>query len=80
MGIWIFQGDEDEVVRFVAAMSLGMINDKWATKPLIDALEDESKDVCAAVLSSLRKITGKKSFGRDSEEWLEWWQENRSEM
>ncbi len=68
--------DKEALVRSNAAVALGEIRDPRVVEPLIAALKDESRDVRSRAAEALRKITGK-DFGKDSDRWHEWWEENR---
>jgi HEAT repeat protein len=68
--------DEEGRVRLDAAVALGEMRDPRVVEPLIAALKDESRDVRSRAAEALRKITGK-DFGKDSDRWHEWWEENR---
>lgn len=66
--------DVDDSVREECAVSLGKIGDEKAIPALIEALKDEYKDVQLRASYSLKDLTGK-FFGRDYEEWSEWYEE-----
>ncbi len=68
--------DEEALVRSNAAAALGEMRDPRVVEPLIAALKDKDVNVRSRAEEALRKITGK-DFGKDSDRWHEWWQENR---
>ena len=68
--------DENGDVRRKVVTALRWIRDDRAVAPLIVALRDKDPDVRAAAASALKSIVGK-DLGKDSEEWSQWWEENR---
>ena len=57
---------------------LGNIADPEAVSPLIALLNDKDLDVLICSVEALKNITGQ-NFGRDTEQWTEWWNKNRDQ-
>jgi len=69
-------GDEDPQARKNAATALRWFRDPRAVGPLIGALKDEDKGVQREAAWALSKTAGI-DFGKNSLEWLEWWEKNK---
>lgn len=67
--------DEDNIVRMVAAQSLGWFGDTAAVEPLINVLGDNDHLVNMWAHKSLVRITGQEHLGDDPARWREWLKE-----
>lgn len=68
--------DSDELARINSARALAVIKDKAAIEPLITALNDATPRFRAALLYTLKEITGVDN-GNDVKAWQEWWSKNK---
>ncbi len=72
--------DKDPEIRELAAKICGAQGIKTAVPDLIELLEDQKEEVRTAAYASLKRLTGKASFGQDIAVWREWWEKEGEDI